>query len=280
MGAPPHAIQPQGNRLSGFLETRRVLREYLTARESSAARELVQRVRRLVWPELVQASLFGSKARFEARADSDVDVLLVFRALPPDREPYATQAEDLAERVSRRTRIPITVWSVSLPDLVRGRRTPMLVDALADSVPLWFSRAPLPQVRFTPADARTCLLALSQRVDEGSVEFAAALRAGDVKSATRRARDDVVRLCTAVLLASGVTRPRRADAVRACARRLSRLGPLPVGVVVTLRWAIDSFGPSGRDDEVPVPVPLQGPAGVAATIDWLRHHLDREAAGL
>src|SRR5205809_7165314 len=114
-----------------------MIERLLTPRQHAAAMELVRRVRRGVPAELWRALLFGSRARGEARPDSDVDVLLVFRALPPDREPHAGIAERMAEETARDTGVPVTAWSVSLDDLACGRRTPMLVDALDDAVPLW-----------------------------------------------------------------------------------------------------------------------------------------------
>ena len=118
------------------MPARRTLASVLTHVETAAVAELIDRVRRDIPAALVQASLFGSRARGDARRDSDIDVLLVFQRLPPDREPHASRAEAIAEQVAARTGIPVTVWSVSLPDLERGWRTPMLVDALADSVVL------------------------------------------------------------------------------------------------------------------------------------------------
>ena len=85
----------------------------LDARERAAVMEVVRLVRRRVAAPLDRALLFGSKARRQARPDSDVDVLLVFRRLPPDREPYASQAERVAEGVARRRGVPVGVWSVA-----------------------------------------------------------------------------------------------------------------------------------------------------------------------
>src|SRR5690606_11662636 len=164
---------------------------------------------------LLQASLFGSRARGDARRDSDIDLLLIFRRLPPDREPPATEAERIARQEARRRRRPVTVWSVSLIDLALGNRTPMLVVALAASVPVWCHDAPLPSVPFTPREAIGCVQALLHRTAEGSRAFIAALERGDAASAARILRNDLVRRCTAELLLSGVTRPRRAEAIRA-----------------------------------------------------------------
>jgi predicted nucleotidyltransferase len=241
-------------------------RVQLGPRERAAARAFVRRVLREVDAELVQASLFGSRARGEARPDSDVDVLLVFRRLPPDREPQATHAEDLADQVAAATGVPVTAWSVSLPDLERGCRTPMLVDALDDSVPLWSAHAPLAPIRFTPHDGLWCAERLLERVEEGGWELADRLSAGDLAAAAKRGRDDVVRLCTALLLLAGTTRPRRAEAVRA-ARGL--LGRLPARETRVLAWAHESFGADGRDEDGPVPQPPGGLPALRATVSRL-----------
>ncbi|HEU0052371.1 MAG TPA: nucleotidyltransferase domain-containing protein, partial [Longimicrobium sp.] len=170
-----------------------MIRRLLAPREHDAALRFVARVRREVPAELVRALLFGSRARGEGRPDSDLDVLLVFRCLAPDREPHATWAEEIAEEVAEETGVPVTTWCVSLADLRRGRRTPMLVDALDDGVPLWPPGAPPLRAEYTPEDALFCAAALLDRVEEGSGEFASALGVGDAEGAARRARDDVVR---------------------------------------------------------------------------------------
>lgn len=227
----------------------------LDARERAAVAELVRQVRRRVRAELVHAALFGSKARRQARPDSDVDVLLIWRRLPPDREPQAGHAEAIAEEVAARTGVPIGVWSVSLQDLRQGCRTPMLVDALDDGVPLWPPHTHLPAVPFTPDDARFCAARLLDRVDEGSEEVARSLRAGS-DAWVRRVRDDLVRLCTAALLLAGDTRPRRGDAVRRFLERTPRL-PLSRTERAALAWAARSYPPGHveLDDTTPVPPP-------------------------
>lgn len=241
---------------------------------------LIRRVRRYVPAELLYALLFGSKARGSARPDSDVDLLLIFRALPPDREPQATIAEELADEVAARAGVPVSAWSVALVDLERGMRTPMLVDALADGVPLWPADRPPPRVPFTPEDALRCTGALLQRVAEGSAEVVRHRLAGDAAAARRRARDDVVRLCTAALLLHGETRPRRADAVRRFVAAYARTGVVPDRLLPLLEWAAASFGPDGRDEERPVPPPPGGLAAVAALIDHLRGWIAARRAAL
>lgn len=246
----------------------RSLRDALTPAEARAARIFVERVRREVRARLVQASLFGSKARGDHRPDSDVDLLLVFARLPPDREPQATHAERIAEEVAEETGIPVTTWSVSLVDLGEGRRTPMLVDALADGIVLWTGGPALPRPPFTPADGSRCAGALLDRVAEGSGEVRDRLGRGDRSGATLRARDDLVRMCTALMLLHGVTRPRRGEAASWVLRRLSRR--LPPETIRLLRWAERSYGADGRDEESPTPPPPHGLAALARAVDALR----------
>ncbi|HEX6039860.1 nucleotidyltransferase domain-containing protein [Longimicrobium sp.] len=228
----------------------------LDAREHAAAMELVHAVRHRVGAKLECALLFGSKARGTARPDSDVDVLFVFKRLPPDREPQATHAERIAEHVAARTGVPVGVWCVSREDTDPGRRTPMLVDALEDAVPLWPAACDVPRAAFTPADAAFCAARLLDRVEEGSAEVARALAEGDDQAWAKRARDDLVRLCTAVLLLAGETRPRRGDAVRRFLERNPRFAEDREARAV-LAWAARSYPPGHLelDDDTPVPPP-------------------------
>jgi hypothetical protein len=216
--------------------------------------------------DLWRAFLFGSRARGEGRPDSDLDVLLVFRALPPDREPQAGIAEWITGEVAEDTGIPVTVWSVSLIDLERGNRTPMLVDALDDGIPLWPPDAPPAGIRYTPDDALFCASALLDRVGEGSAEVEDACDAGEPQVAARRIRDDLVRMCTAMLLLDGITRPRRSETVAAFAMGHGA----PPAIEPVLRWAAASFGPDGRDGDGPVPPPPGGLAAAASAVEWLR----------
>ncbi len=251
---------------------------FLGPGERAAALELVRRVRERVPAELERAFVFGSKARGEARPDSDVDVLLVFRRLPPDREPQAGMAEEIAERLAEESGVPVTSWSVARVDLLPGNRTPMLVDALDDGIPLWPPGSPPLRVRFGPEDALRCTAALLRRVAEGGEEVAERLGAGEPEPAWRRMRDDLVRLCTAGLLLAGETRPRRGDAVRRFLRRPG--GEAPPGSGPLLRWAAGSYGPGGRDDESPVAPPPGGAREAAALIDLLRGRVRRRAREL
>lgn len=251
---------------------RRPIEAVLTPPRLHAARHLVARVRAEVRAELVQASLFGSRARGDARPDSDIDVLLVFRNLPPDREPHATHAEEIAEQEATRRAQPVTVWSVSLADLRRGARTPMLVDALEDAIPLWCAGRPLPTCAFTPEDAVRCVEALLRRVEEGSAEVESMRREGRQEAAASRTRDDVVRLCTARLLLRGITRPRRGEAVAAARDRLPATAPLRH----IFDWAERSYGVDGISEEAPVGLPPGGLLEACRGVEVLRREVEVE----
>ena len=239
--------------------------DLLSPRQLHAARSVIARVRSRVAANLIQASLFGSRARGDARPDSDVDLLLVFRRLPPDREPFASHAERIADAAAARHGVPVSVWCVSLVDLAQGNRTPMLVDAMEDSIPLWCAGPRLPSIPFTPRDAVGCVRALLRRTEEGSAQVAALLGRGRPDRAAVRLRDDLVRLCTASNLLYGVTRPRRGETVR---EFISRERP-PAAIVPVLEWAERSFGPDGRREDGPIGAPPGGMAAAAAVAEAL-----------
>jgi hypothetical protein len=249
--------------------------------EVRAVKWFVQRVLDEIPARLMEAALFGSKARGDARPSSDLDVLLVFQHLPPSREPHASAAERIADEIAVATGVPLTVWSVSLRDLEEGSRTPMLVDALYDALPIWCADRPVPRVPFTPADALWCTRSLLDRVAEGSDEFARYLGAGDWSAAATRARDDLVRLCTALELRRGVTRPRRGElmdrAVRRCAR--GRAGSRP-GLSEALAWARNSFGTDGKDDKKVVSPPPLSATALARLIADLQNLVHQRAQRL
>jgi hypothetical protein len=152
------------------------------------------------------------------------------------------------------------------------------VDALADAVPIWPARVTVPRPPFTPADAFRCTGALLQRVAEASEEAAEMRWRGEYAALVRRMRDDITRLCTACLLLRGFTRPRRAGVARQYRALVARDGAGGMDAVESplLEWVIHSYGPSGRDDERPVPGPPVGLAETACYIDQLRARVARE----
>lgn len=244
----------------------------LTPRKRAVALELIDSVLTHVPARLQHAAVFGSTARAEAGPSSDVDVLLIFRRLPPDREPQASLAEQIAARLSAYRGVVVEPWSVSLPDLRRGRRTPMLVDALGDALPLWSTGMPIPRPSFTTADARFCVRALLARVHEGGREVGWLARRGRQDAAARRIRDDLVRGCVAALLLRLDTRPRRAQAVRSFAASYD----VPISWQPVLAWAVASFGPDGTDEQRQVGIPPGGLPGGARVVDALARSLHRE----
>ncbi len=244
----------------------------LTPGKRAVALELVYQVLSHVPARLQHAAVFGSTARGEAGTSSDVDVLLIFRRLARDREPHATQAEEIAARLSAQRGVVVEPWSVSLPDLRRGRRTPMLVDALADALPLWPIGTPIPRPPFTTDDAHFCVHMLLARVREGGREVAWLARTGRHHAAARRLRDDLVRMCVAGLLLRRDTRPRRAEAVRSFAASF----PVPIDWQSALAWAAASFGPDGTDEQRRVSIPPGGLAGGARAVGALTRRLARE----
>lgn len=250
----------------------------LAPRERTALFRLLDRVRREVPATLHQASLFGSRARGDARPDSDLDVLLLFQLLPPFREPQATCAERIAAEIAGWFGIPLSVWCVSLADLVRGRRTPMLVDALRDAVPFWCAQRSVRPVPFTAQDALFCARILLVRVEEGSAVFGAAIERGDRETAAWRLRDDITRLCTAWLLLHGITRPRRAEAVLAFVAAAPVYGAPGTELVSLLGWARQAWGPNGRDATWPAPLPIGGFRRVGVAIEELRSCVHRAVA--
>jgi predicted nucleotidyltransferase len=242
--------------------------------ERSAVVETIARVRREVAAKLEHVLLFGSRARGTARPDSDLDLLLVFRRLPPDREPHAGNAERIAEEVARGTGVPLGVWSVSLEDFSAGVRTPMLVDAAEDGVLLW-PDVPPPPAPLTPEDACFGAERLLERVAEGSDEVATRLPEGS-PAWNRRVRDDLVRLATALLLLAGETRPRRGDALRCLVERSPRIR-WSAAERSAIAWGARAY-PRGHvelDDPTPVPPPPVPPDTVLDLVTRLRDEVRR-----
>ena len=218
----------------------------LTARERSAVAAFIGRVLDRDAPPLLHALLFGSKARGDFDVASDVDVLLICDLDPDDRWVAGAALAREADDVARATGVALEPWVVAFADLEEGWRTPMLVDALEDGVPLWPPGAPPIRLPFTPADARFCADCLLDWVYDGGAEARAALAGGRWADAARRARDDITRLATAALLLEGDTRHRHAGSLRRFRRRFVDTGIVAPVVLRALAWAEAAYARPAR----------------------------------
>lgn len=227
----------------------------LSPRERAAVVRLLEPAVAPSKPALLAAILFGSKARGDFDLDSDVDLLLICGAGEDRAEAFGRRLALHAAELEDDTGIAIEPWAISVDCLARGRRTPMLIDALEDGVPLWPRDQPPLRLPFTPADACFCAECLLQWAAEGGAIVRAALRDDRLADAAGRARDDITRLATAGLLLAGSTRHRRAGSLDRFERRFVRTGRISRAVLPALRWARSAFpvdGGRGRD-RAPVP---------------------------
>ncbi len=228
----------------------------LDRRERAAVAELIERTRARGWPPLLRAGLFGSKARGDSDGHSDVDVLLVCAIPSAARVAAGELVGCIADGVAARTGVQLEPWTVAAADLRAGRRTPMLVDALEDSVPIWPPGAPPLRLPFTPADAVFCASRLLEWVNRGGSVTRRALEEGRWADAAARARDDIARLATAALLLTGDTRHRRAGSLRRFDEAFVLPGRVHPGVRPALAWAEAAYPPDGgRGQEDPPPSP-------------------------
>jgi hypothetical protein len=208
-------------------------------------RRLVRAARGAGAPPLDRIVLFGSRARGDHDAASDVDVLFVCALPESEREFAAGWHRRAARRIGARYRIDLQPWTVTLPELARGRRTPMLVDALADGITLWARNGRPAVLHFTPEDARYCAACLLDWVADGGALVRRWLAAGARERAAERTRDDIVRLATAALLLGGHTRHRRRGSLADFDERFVARGIVSPGVRPALHWAAAAFPPDG-----------------------------------
>lgn len=238
----------------------------LTPREHHALRILVGEAIRRGEPPLLRVLLFGSKARGDFDADSDIDALFLCDIHPDDRRHAARALHELAELVVEETGVEIEPWAVPAADLERGARTPMLVDALEDAVPLWPPGSPPLRLPFTPEDAAFCADCLLQWVEDGGPIVRNALEAGEWAHAATRARDDITRLATALLLLEGDTRHRRTSSLRRFDERFVRPRIVSPRVLAPLAWATAAYPPNGgRGDQNP---PVTASAAFTAPLGY------------
>ncbi len=248
---------------------------WLQPDEGDAVAELIDQLLERGWPPVLRAALFGSKARGDFDARSDVDVLLVCDVDPADRTAAGALAANVAAAVAAHTGVRLEPWVVCARDLEEGRRTPMLVDAVADSVPVWPPGAPPLHAPFTRADAVFCAGRLLEWVSAGGAEAREALREGRFVDAALRARDDIARMATAALLLTGDTRHRRRGSLERFEEVFVRGGLVSSAVRPALAWAAAAYPPDGgRGQEIP-PVTDAG-ARTAALGCELAARLERE----
>lgn len=215
----------------------------LSPEESRAVEELLTRVLDAGLP-LQAALLFGSKARGDDDADSDVDVMLVLGL----EEELVEDAERVAEYIARAVRVQtgteVETWVLADVELRRGRRTPMLVDALEDAAPLWPANLRHVPLAYTPEDAAFCAERLLEWIEAGGRSVRAAVVRGDRAAAAARVRDDVTRMATASLLLTGETRHRRRSTLNLFADRFVPAVFSP-RILPALHWAAAAYPPDG-----------------------------------
>ncbi len=233
----------------------------LDLREHLAVAELIRRVLEDGDPPLLRVFLFGSKARGDFRRDSDVDVLALCAIDAEERDAAAAALAAHAEAVTRATGVSLEPWGIPEDDLEEGGRTPMLVDALDDGIPLWPRGAPPIRIDFTRADAVFCARCLLEWVDAGGGIVRRALVDRRWADAAARTRDDITRMATAALLLDGDTRHRRVGSLRRFESRWVRTRRVPARVAAALDWAAAAFPRNDVRRGRPIPAT---PAAVAA----------------
>lgn len=228
----------------------------LTPDESHALGNLIARTLAASEPPILRALLFGSKARGDFDAASDIDLLLVCDLPPETREEAGRILARDAKIVNRESGLRIETWTVSAEDLNEGWRTPMLVDALEDGITLWPRGATPLRLPFTPADASFCARCLLDWIEAGGTIVRRALDEGHWAAAAQRARDDITRLAAAALLLEGETRHRRASSLHLFAERFLDTGTFPPNLRAPLAWAANAFpADGGRGVGRPPPSP-------------------------
>ncbi len=92
-------------------------REGVTPVAARALDDLMAAYDEREWDGGVGLVLFGSRARGEARPDSDLDVALIVDADECDRDMLGCWMADLRERVERAHGIPVTLMSFSTVEI-------------------------------------------------------------------------------------------------------------------------------------------------------------------
>jgi len=109
--------------------------------------QLIERLRELIdgWEEPARAVLlFGSIARGQASATSDLDVLIVRRRdCDPDSDPWRAQLLNLQQSATAWTGNDTRLLEYGEDELAAGRTEPVLQDAVRDGIELFGSRRTL-----------------------------------------------------------------------------------------------------------------------------------------
>jgi len=248
----------------------------ITATERDGLRTLLSRTLAAGEPPIVRAILFGSKARGDFDADSDIDILLICDVPPEDRDDVSRILARDARIVSKETGLRIETWTITTADLEVGSRTPMLIDAIEDGYTLWPTSAPPLRLAFTPSDARFCASCLLDWVEAGGPIVRRALARGRYDEAAQRARDDITRLAAAALLLEGETRHRRVGTLELFAEKFIETGRYPRSLLPALDWAARAYPPGGgRGTGRPPPTPA---ATTTAHLGY--HYATRMAAAI
>jgi len=138
-------------RAAGGAHLYRLNREHLAARHveglANARGELIERLRTVLagWSQPAEiALLFGSAARGEATADSDLDLLIIrARGVDPDSDAWRTQLFDLQRSATAWTGNDARVVEYSEEELSGPNPEPLLQEAIADGIELFGSRRTL-----------------------------------------------------------------------------------------------------------------------------------------
>jgi predicted nucleotidyltransferase len=111
--------------------------KHLTENEKAALRDLVERLQEQYGPSLVTVKLFGSKARGDFDADSDVDVLVVISAA----DDWETQWEisGIGSEIDLKYDVLLSQVAMTMKRYNQHRRyrSPLYKNILKEGVTLW-----------------------------------------------------------------------------------------------------------------------------------------------
>lgn len=118
-----------------------LLEHTLLREERDVLFDLVARLRERFGDRVARVAVFGSRARGDVRADSDIDLLIILK-IPPNAEDSATSEVwdliQLARERAPRSHVPLSpaVFSEERFDEIRRRERRFALDADAEGIPL------------------------------------------------------------------------------------------------------------------------------------------------